>query len=200
MSAILTFCAEWSKITGASIGPSGWINTATSFDGSHQYISTDREIFYSSDTGNSWTKLNTNFSGIKPKSLIASSGGDIIGLLNNKNLQLSLNYGATWLSDVIPTGNFKDWKKVTFSFDAKYITALGFNTEIYYSLNSGVNWSTGNNTINPRNWISVAMSMDGQKQLAAVKSGSLWISSDYGQTWLDVQSPPSTAFLWTTIH
>lgn len=186
MDIILTSCTgNWIEITGSSIISSGWINNASSFDGGHQYISTDKNIFYSFDSGNSWGQITQSFTGIKPKSLTVSSGGAIIGLIDDKNIQISFDSGNLWLNDIITGGNFKNWKKLAFSFDAKYITALGFDTEIYISSDSGSTWITGNNAIK-QNWTTVAVSSDGSIQLAAIKSGSLWRSNDFGLNWTNI--------------
>jgi hypothetical protein len=186
MDIILTSCTgNWTEITGSSIAPSGWINSASSFDGSHQYISTDKNIFYSFDSGNSWEVISQSFTGIKPKSLTVSSGGAIIGLIDNKNIQISFDSGNLWLNNIVTGGDFKNWKRLAFSFDAQYITTLGFDTEIYISSDSGFNWTTGSNAIK-QNWSAIAMSSDGSIQLAAVKSGSLWRSNDFGLNWTNI--------------
>jgi len=197
MEIILTSCAdEWTEITGSFNNFSGWINTASSFDGKCQYISTDQHIFCSFDSGDSWNKITENFSGIKAKSLTVSSGGNIIGLIDYKNIQISFNSGNSWINDIITGGNFKDWKKISFSSDGKYMTALGFQTEIYISENSGVTWKTGLSTSFIENWASVSMSSNGEFQLAAAKSGSLWTSSDYGNNWENVlNNVPRTFFI-----
>jgi hypothetical protein len=197
MEIILTSCTgEWTEITGFFNNFSGWKNAGSSSDGRYQYISTDQNIFYSFDSGVLWNKLPQNFSGIKPNSLAVSSGGSIVGIIDHKNIQISFNYGNSWVNDLIPNGNFKNWKKLAFSSDAKYMTALGFGTEIYKTSNFGVTWSTGSGTVAPQNWISVSLSDDGRVQLAAVKSGSLWRSFNYGEDWDNILDlVPRTFFI-----
>jgi hypothetical protein len=128
----------------------------------------------------------SNFRGtIMPISMIDNS----VLLTTTDALDLSNNFGVTWMQNVIAP--IKTWTSIAMSANGMFQTAVLNSTAtnntgggIYLSNNYGVNWVLNQNasTINNNAWNSVALSSDGSIQVA-VYAAYIYISTSYGNFW-----------------
>ena len=106
----------------------------------------------------------------------------------------STDYGNTF-SDIAGTAltGTAYWRAIAATNSVATQTAVAYGGAIYRSVDSGATWTNtgitidGNasaNTTTPRNWQDIAVSAEtGTYQLACVKDGYIYYSSDYGVTW-----------------
>jgi hypothetical protein len=74
---------------------------------------------------------------------------------------------------------------VASSADGTKLVVLNYQSNIYTSNDSGVNWTPHESN---RNWVSVASSADGRKLVACVMPGQIFTSIDSGVTWTPRES------------
>jgi photosystem II stability/assembly factor-like uncharacterized protein len=75
------------------------------------------------------------------------------------------------------------WKGVAMSADGNRMVAVGANSQIYLSTDSGTTWFPyGPNLI----WTGVAMSADGSRLVAGTEKGFVYVSADGGVSWTPV--------------
>ena len=100
----------------------------------------------------------------------------------------SVDYGANWnIMAEYPTGGVL--KSISVSSTGQYVT-VAEDSQIYISSNFGASWTQKETT---KNWYSVAISGNGQIQLASLyNQGQIYISTDFGNTWV----PKGTARIW----
>jgi hypothetical protein len=115
---------------------------------------------------------------------------------NTPAIDFSNNFCIKWMQNVIAP--VKLWKSIAMSANGLFQTAVINNGRIYNSYDYGVNWSLNLSSNDNLNWTSVAMTANGQIQVA-VTSTKLYISIDYGNTWILNTFNPSTSFLLTSI-
>jgi alpha-tubulin suppressor-like RCC1 family protein len=101
----------------------------------------------------------------------------------------------------------KNWPRVASNSDGTKLAAIAGDHTIWTSSDSGLNWIqrtgagiTFTGEVLPsgtRSWQRVASSSDGTKLAAVVYNGSVWTSSDSGETW--IERPASGARFWSDI-
>ena len=84
------------------------------------------------------------------------------------------------------------WSSVASSIDGSKLVAVGYNTQIYTSTDSGVTWTPRDSS---RNWFAVTSSANGNNLAAVVYTGQIYTSTDSGVTWIPRDSNRS----WTSI-
>jgi len=120
--------------------------------------------------------------------------------MDTKNVRFGVNgfWGSeiavvspTWtvsnLANTVIGGNA--WQDIDISANGKYQTAVRLSntqTAIAVSSNYGITWTTKN--ING-NFVSVSISKDGRYQLLGSNGGTLFLSTDYGETFNAVTTP-----------
>lgn len=102
----------------------------------------------------------------------------------------------------MPHGTNNNWTSIASSADGSILYAVGLDTQIYKSTDSGTNWtSSGPSDL----WVSIACSSDGTKAIAAPNSNvygessdaghQLFISTNTGVTWTTNATPA----YWTSV-
>ena len=121
------------------------------------------------DTPRAWASVAMSGSGQYQTAVVA--GGKIYA--NN-------NYGANgaW----VETESNRAWISVAVSSaTGRYQTAVAQNAQIYTNGTFGLGtWTAVDSSLN---WVSVTVSSDGKYQSAAVASGKVYFSRDFGSTW-----------------
>jgi photosystem II stability/assembly factor-like uncharacterized protein len=108
---------------------------------------------------------------------------------------VSTNYGNTWQTTSAPTNNW--WTIATSADGSKLVSAVGsgggnFKGFIYTTSDGGLNWATNNALSN--DWIFATSSADGNKLAVAPYFGSLFLSTNSGNTW--TTNPATSQFYW----
>jgi hypothetical protein len=148
-------------------------------------------IFRSSNAGSTFSSIG--ISGLlDPRSVAMSSSGQyqlIVDWGNGNNygwVYRSTNYGVDW-TQLGNSPGYKAWYGAAISTSGQYQTVVGdINTgRIVVSNNYGVSWSNKN----AGSWRTIAMSADGQYQLAGGFLEYLTLSTNYGSTWSSIVWP-----------
>ena len=150
------------------------------------YAARDNELFESSDTGSTWTKVGSGLPGTggavtalaaSGPILFAATSTEPIGSFNG--LYKSTDYGADWsVIDTIPTG-----QSIAIVGDDIYVATDG---GFYLSTDGGTTWSTEDGKIG-FNSIKVI-----RNNILAGTSDGIYRSIDYGLTWTQVGLNDST--------
>jgi hypothetical protein len=171
--------------TAIDMSATGQLQTAVTANGV-PWISSNYGVTWAaqSTTAQNWTDVAMTSDG---KMQLASAVG---------NIWTSTNYGVTWIEHT--TGfpfnlGTRNWQNVGMSSDGKtqFIAddtsgaSYPLDITLYVSNDYGTTWSeqlsSSNNT-----WGNVCISKDGKIILAAVNSGALWYSTNYGNGWTTV--------------
>lgn len=92
--------------------------------------------------------------------------------------------------------NNRSWRGVVSSADGKKMVAVGNNTYVYTSTDSGVNW-TENTSTGQKSWYAVASSADGVKLVAVADGSRIYTSTDSGVNW--TQQNGTSAKQWRSV-
>lgn len=178
---------DWTPIT--STGTRRWLGVAGSGDGStwiaggyEGYVTT--YIYSSSNAGVTWTNLTTDSDSWKAFA-ISANGSRMYGVPDGGSGRFwkSLNSGATWAQDT--TINVYYWNDVDTSADGLKVLAaaqgglygtMGFT---YYSSDGTANWSFTTAHV----FQGVTMSTDGTRWYGAKAIGYVFVSTDNGSSW-----------------
>ena len=157
---------------------------AISSSGQYQYGISHDTFYKSENCGNTWICSSILDDGLK--SISTSSSGQYISILNENLIYLSSDYGNTFFS--LSLGG----TKISMSSNGQYQTVV--NDYIYVSSDFGYTWSQ-KNIINLCS--SVCISSSGQYQTVVVppslsKQNCVYISNDYGSSWILISSMLST--------
>ena len=165
------------------------------------FTSTDSGATWHQQTGDSthvWLSVASSANGTK-LAAACSDNMHTLDLSDPGYIYTSTDSGASW-SHNSPASH--TWKAVASSADGtKLVAVQNFNDMytggglLYTSADSGATWINQNSTLSPTNWSSVASSADGSKLVAVVYGGQIYISWDYGVSWL----PRATAQNWTAV-
>ena len=176
---LYNFGQNWQTKNGIGTSTT-WTGVAISSDGSRQTgIANDKQIYISTDYGNTWAAKDSNrkWSGVamsadgsRQTAVVGNSSGNV------GQIYISTDYGNTWAAK----DSNRQWMSVAMSADGSRQTAVVYSGQIYISTDYGNTWAAKDSN---RQWSSVAMSADGSRQTAVVYSGQIYISTDYGNTW-----------------
>lgn len=179
--------AIWSDI-GTSIGNQPFISVCISSLGTYQSVITDQgDVFISDDYGVNWYLVN-NF-GISPVASIGvSQTGEFQTISNGVSIYISQDYGWSW-NEVFSLGSSNVF--VSVSLSGKYQAVLSCGDSLYSSIDFGQTWTRFEEERNPPFYASMqgfptgglSLSFTGQYQSIACET--IWLSSDYGETWTD---------------
>ncbi len=144
-------------------------------------------IFYSSNTGATWTPVWSTYenSGFYGWADVASNsdGTKLIAAMWNGKIHTSSDLGASWIAQGSTT-NY--WSQISLSNDGSKLSALanfGNNQSyVFVSEDNGVNMISRTSS-GQRYWSSLAASGDGNKILATESYGSVFLSGNFGSTW-----------------
>jgi hypothetical protein len=175
--------ATW---TASNSGSRNWGQVDSSSDGSKLIASAGfaLNLFYSTDYGATWA--STTAAGARDWTSVAISadGTRMLAGVNTGDVYKSLNSGATWGPNGITPRIFTS---VSMSSNGTKMFAALQTTNfapdyIYYSVNSGSNWSFFSN-LGVKSWNSIDVSSDGSVIVAGVTNGNIYLSTDSGITW-----------------
>ena len=154
-------------------------------------------IWVSSDSGASWTERN-NTSNINSVKLSADGTKIFATYRGASQVLISNDFGLSW-STSTPTGYVcVNACAVDISSDGTKIYLINYDGGVYVSSNSGTSWTQTNS--NPYRFTSVASSSSGQYVLVSEESNNkLYLSSDYGQTWINLSAANSFNTNWVSV-
>jgi photosystem II stability/assembly factor-like uncharacterized protein len=129
------------------------------------------------------------------KSVAISEVGITQIAASDYRLYVTYDGGDNWR--IISWCDGYDWQSVDISYDGQKMFAAAKNEEIQFSNNFGVTWdSISSNKLAPKPWESISTSYEGKYLLVVSSSGglndngSIFRSSDFGNTWLEVDLRP----------
>ena len=186
---------NWSAITGASDGSYlfATVNSSSS-------TLVDRNIWYSTSHGVSWTKVvvgsGLNWSGI----CCSSDGSKLMAVVaetetddTNGHAWYSSNSGQSWANQT-PNGPglnmSRNYRDVCCNSNGDKFTAIVNDGYIYTDVGVGTNTTGngGNQKASQQKWYAIDCSSDGSKLAAVIggsnsDAGNIWISTDSGDNW-----------------
>ena len=199
------FGVTWARVNSIDDPTRLWAAIAVSENGDsvvavvHNW--TADGISYSHDSGVTWTTATiTGRDWIAVK--ITKDGQKMYAAADTREVWVSTNGGASW---AIMLSENRRWNSIGISDDGTYITITTHindpseipigNGLIWQSSDGGSHWSGQSPSGVPDQWNGATMTGDGQYQYVFKHGhdpvfGHVWISSDYGQTFVeDVSSP-----------
>lgn len=156
--------------------------------------STAGKIRISRDWGQTWT-IATNappggsLSG-NPIALSANGSSIIACLSSNVGNQIvvrSEDFGTNWTKLSLPSLSSFNGYCLACSANASNLIAAAASGPIYFSTNSGANWSTA--SAPSTNWVSLASSADGRRMVGAINVGNIYLSTNFGADWTPTDFP-----------
>lgn len=124
----------------------------------------------------SWTGVAMSSDGTK---IIAADNTD-----TSAKLYRSTDSGATWSAVTNGGSAFaKRWRRVASSSDGTILLASEHTGALWYSINSGSNWTEVTAAGTGNTWTGVAMSADGSVMAAVANPSDFWVSTNTGSTW-----------------
>jgi hypothetical protein len=202
-----TLLLNQNKVYAATISPvelsnsptADWRSIAMTEDGTKIVAGATSGIWVSSDSGASWTQRNStsNINSVK----LSSDGTKIYATYRgwaSSQVLISNDFGLSW-STSRPTG-YECWDAcaLDISSDGTKIYLINYGAGVYVSSNSGTSWTQTNS--NRYNFTSVASSSSGQYVLISEESNrKLYLSSDYGQTWINLSAANSFNTNWVSV-
>jgi hypothetical protein len=175
----------------AAVGAGGWIIAQN----------TNQTILSGNLSGSIGQTWNAGGSSVANWSAVASSsdGTKLAAAINNGNIYISTNAGASWVQQAASVGNVY-WSSIASSADgSKLVAAVGYTIFStgqtgYIYTNSGATWA---HTGSSGNWSGVASSADGTKLVATDHNNNLIaVSSNGGVSWTTTSF---SSILWTSV-
>ncbi len=181
----------------------GFSAIAMSADGSRIVVTEEGtgKIYYSTDTGSTWSSAVTTGSPFTLVAIASSDNGMKLVATNNEGggIYTSTNGGASWNADTTYLGTAFFVDAASSADGAKLAIAdeqMGSGGHIYTSTNSGSSWTE--QTSSPSIiWRGLTSSSDGVKLAGVEASGYVYTSTDSGATW--TQQTGSGSRAWTSI-
>lgn len=112
---------------------------------------------------------------------------------------VSRDSGANWVDSGLPDAN---WISLDMSANGERMVAVGFFGSMYRSTDSGATWSridTAFNPTNSREYESVTLSHDGQRVVAAVLNGPIYVSQNGGNSFVTAGGSAAAANAWRSV-
>ncbi len=143
---------------------------ALSFTGRYQTI-VSQYVWYSHDYGVTWrnaTGIDDPYEQEDWVDVCVSSIGDVqYAAIQNGYIYKSIDYGLSWTKIIhselsIP----RNFSSISCSAKGDHITATENGGRIYHSIDAGVTWSATDVLVSSKAWKSVAVSANGQYQVA----------------------------------
>ncbi len=156
-------------------------------DGTAIYVAGNRGLFFSSNSGSSWTQLNTN----DINGVWASEDGSLIYAAGNREIHMSADGGATWDTKYPAEGRLATivYKQICASPDGQKIYISSYNGGLSFStdggdtwVNKGINEGVGTHMVAPGSFNAIYASSDGDIIAVGFSSG-ISISTDGGDNW-----------------
>jgi photosystem II stability/assembly factor-like uncharacterized protein len=160
-----------------------WAGVASSLDGRRLVaVADDAPIYTSDDGGRTWMPRDVARSWRDVAS--SGNGAKLVAAVSFGQIYTSTDYGVTWTA----RDTNRWWACVASSEDGtKLVAGAGFQTvkdrvpdRIYISHDSGQTWvATGPSQV----WKAVASSADGMKLVALPREGTIYTSTNGGDSW-----------------
>ena len=171
---------SWSAIAGSMDG----VKLLATDGGAY----TAGDLYASSDSGATWTKLTA--AGSRKWSSLASSsdGSKLVAAVAGGKIYTSADSGATWTARESDRG----WASVASSANGTKLVAAVQSGQLHTSTDSGASWTARDSQ---RGWQRVASSSDGTR-LAAMTGTKIYTSVDSGATWIERPAVADGAGTW----
>jgi len=173
-----------------TIDPTDVCSLNMSFNGKYQVACNGRHVHVSSDYGSTWSNNFTTTDTIINTS-ISLNGQYIVIVSSGDGVYISNDYGVNWskydeenaLSHSLKAFPTAD---VGVSFTGQYQSIAA--EYIYYSHDFGANWNpytleSDDPFESNNNWVSIAVTSQGDIQYAVASNGLIYKSINYGVTW-----------------
>ena len=187
------------NITSISVSTSGQYQLITGNDGTGNQQNI--YVYLSSNYGQTFSMISSlqNIVSNNIMSSQISSNGQTIVVASNYIIYISNNGGISFISITFSLNQYiYSVIGIAMSQDpsGNYITFLISQFGIYYTQNGANTWSLFSNS---NNWISVAMSSNGEIQVASETTQNyVWISTNYGSNW--AQMTGTNAYYITSLN
>jgi photosystem II stability/assembly factor-like uncharacterized protein len=158
--------------------PSYAVVNAFAFMGDNTFVGTNGGVFLSTNNGTNWTKINTGLMDTVVMALNVS-GNSIFAGTYNGGIFLSTNTGTNWTQVNYGLTNIK----VNAFSNLENNIFVATDDGVYRSTNNGTNWVFENNLHYA--WI-MSMIVNGANIFVGTYAIGLYISKDYGATWLPI--------------
>jgi len=180
-------------VSWASRTPPGslaWRSICLSSTGQYQSVGGyNGNIWTSSNYGINWTERTTGATRAWWSISLSSTGQYQTAVVYSGNIWTSSDYGVTWTVQTAP--GTRGWMSISLSSTGQYQTALpeGGGGGFFTSTDFGVTWVQRSTATKTNAFTRIKSSASGQYQLATSgpagdTNGQLYVSSDYGQTWI----------------
>ena len=194
------FGVNWTNITSNNSNLQNCEKVCSNSTG--QYIvasvSYGQYLLLSNNYGSTWSIVLSN---VRFNSITANSTGQyFVGVTFGGDIWVSTNYGSTWsnisLTDpLLKNINHSQARCIASSATGQYVYVNGF----LYSTDYGITWNLS--TIRQDFW-SITTSENGKFVAGCQINGDIWVSNDYGVTWLNMTSsiPSLHNHFWNSIN
>jgi hypothetical protein len=176
---------SWTKRT---IGTTKlWLGVSLSSTAQYQTtVVNSGNIWTSIDYGVNWIERTTGATRSWHSVSISSTGQYQTAVVNAGNIWTSSDFGVTWTERT--TGATRNWRSVSLSSTGQYQTVVS-SSFLFTSTDFGVTWVQRSTATKTNAFTRIKSSASGQYQLATSGpvgnlNGQLYVSSDYGQTWM----------------
>jgi hypothetical protein len=188
--------AKWTNAKASSF-TQPWVALTISADGNKfagavqsEFTGLTNGIIYTSTNGSSTWMTNAAPSQVFYTCLSSSVNGNELLAANSGGLLITTNAGSGWMV----LSNAPPMNQIACSTNGRVVFGLG-NGQIYSSINTGATWIT--NTAPLTNWVAIAVSAHGDRGVAAVSGGGIYILQPYPQLSL-TNAAKKILILWPT--
>lgn len=182
-----------SKIKFSTYFPGDPYIFTISLDGKYQISYIDNNIYFSNDSGISWTYFNYsnlvssnnfNISNLNKKNIAISSTGQYITIiLNSISILYTKDYGINWkVFNNEYTTLVYDWVSIAMSNNGKYQTLISKNNGIFYSNNYSDSWLFSANNLKNSLLFDIYINSTGKYQIV-IGDTYIYYSNNYGASW-----------------
>ena len=172
--------ASWTTLPSAGIRP--WLGvTCNAVCSKIAAVANSDNIWLSTDGGDSWSALTG--AGVKSWQSITSNSDftKFMATVYNGKVYRSEDSGLTWI--LLSGSPTKAWQQIASNGDfTKFLAATTGNSNLYTSINSGVNWDA-TLAASTADWKGVCVSSNFVHMAATSNLSYPWISHDSGVTW-----------------
>jgi hypothetical protein len=183
-----------SKDSGTTFTPTltqkDW--TLSSLDDSGQLImvtASDDSVYISDDTGNSFNTLSLSLSGITLVHIVSNASAQFVA---DTAVYRSTDHSSFTLMTSVSTGA---WAGIVEAKQAPTLVLFQNPGFLYVSTDTGATWSNSLTDVS-RAWTSISVSPDGSMIAGAVHGSTLYLSTNYGTTWISIFN----SALWTFVQ
>lgn len=176
---------SWTELTNA--GSRNWSSIKCNSTGSIVVASAvSGSLYKSTDSGSSWTELTAGGTRSWDQAIVSENGDVIAGVVFGGLIYVSTNGGASFTPNT-SFGN-KNWRGLSASADGSVMFASAVGTGIgrtALSTDTGATWTALTTFGNADNYWTTAVSINGNKLVAAESTGYIYVSQDKGASWTE---------------